>query len=86
MRLDTYLKRVGLIKQRSLAKKLCEQGEIDLNGRSAKAGKDVVPGDVIQIRGLWQTIEIQVTDLPQRNYKYKDGQAFYKVLKIFRDV
>ncbi|MGQ9809717.1 MAG: S4 domain-containing protein, partial [bacterium] len=32
LRLDTYLKRVGLIKQRLLAKKLCEQGAIELNG------------------------------------------------------
>lgn len=82
LRLDTYLKRVGLIKQRSLVKKLCEEGSIDLNGRKAKPGKDIGPGDRIQIEGYWRNIEIQVTDLPQRNYKYKEGQVFYRILTI----
>ncbi|MGQ9603366.1 MAG: S4 domain-containing protein [bacterium] len=86
LRLDTYLKRVGLIKQRLLAKKLCEQGAIELNGRPAKAGKDVGKGDIIQIRGLWRNIEIRVVDLPERNYKYKDGQVFYRVLKVIEDM
>lgn len=82
LRLDTYLKRVGLIKQRSLVKKLCEEGSIDLNGRQAKPGKDIGPGDRIQVRGYRRNIEIEVTNLPQRNYKFKDGKEFYKILKI----
>jgi ribosomal 50S subunit-recycling heat shock protein len=44
VRLDVFLKRVGLIKQRSLAKDICDRGLVSMDGRTAKAGKEVGPG------------------------------------------
>jgi ribosomal 50S subunit-recycling heat shock protein len=45
MRLDLYLKHTHLLKRRSSAKALAEEGGILLNGRAAKPGKEVRPGD-----------------------------------------
>ena len=50
MRLDKYLKVSRLIKRRALANEACDSERVKLNGRVAKAGAEVKPGDVIEIR------------------------------------
>jgi ribosomal 50S subunit-recycling heat shock protein len=45
MRLDKFLKVSRIIKRRTLAKEICDQGRVDLNGRTAKASASVTPGD-----------------------------------------
>lgn len=49
MRLDKWLKVSRLIKRRTVAKEVCEAGRVALNGRPAKAGSDVKPGDRLTI-------------------------------------
>lgn len=49
MRLDKFLKVSRLIKRRPLAKSFCDAGRIQLNGRTAKAGSEVKPGDLLEI-------------------------------------
>lgn len=80
MRLDVFLKRVGLCKQRTLAKELCDRGRVRMDGGAAKAGKDVTPGRTLEIELKHEMLKIEVTDLPGRNYRKKDGEAFYRVL------
>ena len=50
MRLDKYLKVSRIIKRRTIANEACDMGRVSLNGREAKAGAEVKPGDVISIR------------------------------------
>lgn len=50
MRLDKYLKVSRLIKRRSVANEACDQGRVTLNGRVAKAGAEVSPGDEITLQ------------------------------------
>lgn len=49
MRLDKYLKVARIIKRRTLAKEVCDQGRVKINGRTAKAGTAVAVGDQIEI-------------------------------------
>lgn len=49
MRLDKYLKVSRLIKRRTVANEACDGGRVTLNGKTAKAGAEVKPGDVIEI-------------------------------------
>lgn len=51
MRLDLYLKNTRLLKRRSSAKALVLDGGVLVNGRPAKPGKDVKPGDVLTFPG-----------------------------------
>ena len=81
MRLDVYLKRVGLCKQRTLAKELCDKGRVRIDGGTAKAGKEVGPGRTLEIELRRETLKIEITDLPGRNYRQKDGEAFYRVIE-----
>ncbi len=49
MRLDKYLKVSRIIKRRTVANEACDGGRVSINGRTAKAGAEVKPGDVIEI-------------------------------------
>ena len=65
MRVDVFLKRARLVKRRSLAKELCDDGAVSLNGRPARAGKNVAVGDRLRIR-LWSRLmEIEVGSIPE---------------------
>ena len=81
MRLDVFLKRVGLCKQRTLAKELCDRGRVSIDGGVAKAGREVSPGRTLEIEFKRETLKVEVTDLPDRNFKRQDGEAFYKVIE-----
>lgn len=81
MRLDVFLKRVGLVKQRTLAKQICDKGGASVDGRTAKAGKTVAPGQIISVDLRDEFLEIEVLDLPSRAYKRNAGETFYKIVK-----
>jgi ribosomal 50S subunit-recycling heat shock protein len=49
MRLDKFLKVSRIIKRRTLAKEVCDGERVSMNGRRAKAGAEVKPGDTITI-------------------------------------
>ena len=50
MRLDKYLKVSRLIKRRTVANEACSGGRVTVNGKTAKAGTNVKPGDEIRIQ------------------------------------
>ena len=81
MRLDVYLKRVGICKQRTLAKELCDGGKVRMDGAMAKAGREVGPGRTLEIELKRETVKIEVTGLPGRNYRKQEGEAFYRVIE-----
>ena len=45
MRLDKFLKVSRLIKRRTVANEACSAGRVLVNGKAAKAGTNVKPGD-----------------------------------------
>ncbi|NLM77924.1 MAG: RNA-binding S4 domain-containing protein [Ruminococcaceae bacterium] len=49
MRLDKYLKVCRVIKRRTVANEMCSAGRVSLNGRPAKPGAEVKPGDILEI-------------------------------------
>jgi len=49
MRLDKYLKVSRLIKRRTVANEICTAGRVQVNGRPAKPGTEIKPGDVLEI-------------------------------------
>lgn len=78
--MDIFLKRARLIKRRSLAKELCEDGAVSVNGRPARAGKNVVVGDRLTVR-LWSRLmELEVESVPERNVSAAESRELYRVL------
>lgn len=81
MRLDVFLKRVGLIKQRTQAKQICDSGRVTVDGGKAKAGKEIGAGRVLGLDLSREYIEINILELPDRNFKRQQGEAFYRVMR-----
>ncbi|MCY7494071.1 RNA-binding S4 domain-containing protein [Bacillus safensis] len=80
MRLDKFLKVSRLIKRRTLAKEVADQGRISINGTRAKASSDVKEGDELQIRFGQKLVTVQVNELKDTTKK-EEAAGMYTVLK-----
>ena len=81
MRLDSFLKTSRLIKKRVLAKELCEQGAVTLNGSRTKPSKEVKGGDQIVIDSWKKRIRIEALDIPRGNVSRGEARELYRVLE-----
>ena len=80
MRLDKFLKVSRLIKRRSVAKDACEGGRVQVNGQLAKPGKDVVPGDHLEITYGNRVLEVRVLETPH-HVRAKCAPTLYEVIR-----
>ncbi len=80
MRLDKFLKVSRLIKRRTTAKEVCDQGRISINGHTAKAGTDVKAGDELVIRFGQKLVTVKVNDVRENARKEEAGQM-YSIVK-----
>ena len=79
MRLDKYLKVSRLIKRRSVANEACGAGRVSLNGKPAKPGAEVRPGDILELGfGEKRIREVLST---QEHAARADAPAMYKQLE-----
>lgn len=80
MRLDKFLKVSRLIKRRTLAKQVADQGRITINGNKAKAGTEVANGDEITIKFGQKLVTIKVNEVQEVVRKH-EADMMYKVIK-----
>ncbi|RBA01774.1 RNA-binding S4 domain-containing protein [Staphylococcus arlettae] len=80
MRLDKYLKVSRLVKRRTLAKEISDQGRITVNSSVAKAGTDVKVDDELVIRFGQKIITIKVTGLSEHATK-ENAKGMFELLK-----
>ncbi|AOT57052.1 RNA-binding S4 domain-containing protein [Weissella soli] len=69
MRLDKYLKVSRLIKRRTIAKEISDQGRIDINGKTAKSSADVKVGDDLTIRFGNKTLVVKIERIVETTKK-----------------
>jgi ribosomal 50S subunit-recycling heat shock protein len=80
MRLDKFLKVSRLIKRRTLAKEVSDQGRITINGQQAKASSTVKEGDELTIRFGQRIVTVKVEKLQETSRK-EDAAEMYSVIK-----
>ena len=76
MRIDKYLKVSRLIKRRTIANEVCEQGRVKINEKIAKPGSEVNVGDVIEIQFGNNTTAIEITRISEHVAK-DDAKEMY---------
>ncbi len=84
MRLDKYLKVSRLIKRRTVAKEIIDQGRVSVNERPAKAGTSIKPGDEIRIMFGQRTLTVRVEQVAETTRK-EDANEMYTLLKEERN-
>ncbi|WP_204501826.1 RNA-binding S4 domain-containing protein [Aquibacillus albus] len=78
MRLDKFLKISRLIKRRTLAKEIADQGRITINGNKAKAASNVSVGDTLTIQFGQKLVTIEIASL-RETVKKDEAATLYKV-------
>lgn len=79
MRLDKFLKVSRLIKRRTVAKEIADQGRISINDKVAKSGTDVHTNDQIEIRFGNKTLTVKVLKLVDTTKK-EEAADMYEVI------
>ncbi|WP_138419995.1 RNA-binding S4 domain-containing protein [Aquibacillus sediminis] len=80
MRLDKFLKVSRLIKRRTLAKEVADQGRITVNGNQAKSSTKIAVGDKLSIQFGQKLLTIQV-DSVKETVKKGEAASLYTILK-----
>ncbi|GEN31285.1 ribosomal 50S subunit-recycling heat shock protein [Cerasibacillus quisquiliarum] len=80
MRLDKFLKLSRIIKRRTLAKEIADQGRVTINGNQAKAASRVVIGDKLSIQFGQKIVTIEVLDIKE-NVKKSEAESMYRVIQ-----
>ena len=81
MRLDDFLSTVGVIKRRTEAKEMCQNGLVELNGHKAKPAHQVLPNDIIRIKGS-SPQAVEILDLPSGSVSKEHRAKYVKDLPI----
>lgn len=76
MRLDKFLKVSRLVKRRTLAKELCDQGRVAVNGRTAKSGTQVAVGDRLTLHFAHKILEVEIQKILESPRKDEASQLY----------
>lgn len=79
MRVDKFLKVSRLIKRRTLAKQVADQGRVDINGKVAKASTEVQEGDEIAVRFGQKVVTVKV-QMIKNTTKKDEADSMYKIV------
>ncbi len=81
MRLDQFLKTTHLVKRRELAKELCDDGCVRINGSPRKPGAEVSQGDVLEFPVYNRMLKVRVLDIPKGNAPKGSQWSFIEILE-----
>lgn len=79
MRIDKFLKVSRLIRRRTLAKEVADQGRVEINGQVAKASSTVKVGDEIAVRFGQKIVTVRV-DMIKNTTKKEEAESMYTIL------
>jgi len=78
MRLDKFLKVSRVIKRRTVANEVADNGRISVNGKIVKPSYDVKVGDIVEIQFGDKISKFEVTSIPK--VQNKDLEESIKLL------
>ncbi len=80
MRLDKYLKVSRIIKRRTIAKEVADNGRIFVNEKIAKSSTKLIVGDIISIHFGNKIVTIKVTEL-QESTKKENAKNMFEIIE-----
>ena len=85
MRLDKFLKVSRLIKRRTVANEVSDQGRVLVSNNQAKPSKEIKPGDTITIEYFSKKLTVKVLDVPERNISVQQAKELYEIIEDTTD-
>lgn len=80
MRLDKFLKVSRLVKRRTLAKEIADQGRVQINGKPGKASSRVQVGDELEIQYGNKRVWVKIEKIVETTKK-QEASSMYTVIK-----
>ncbi len=80
MRVDKFLKVSRVIKRRTLAKEVADNGRVSVNGKIAKSSTKLEVGDVVAIQFGNKLVEIKVKEIVDSTKK-ENAQNMFEILQ-----
>ncbi len=80
MRLDKFLKVSRLIKRRTVANEVSDQGRVLVNDMPAKPSKQLKVGDIIKIEHTKKDVTVRVVKIPEGNISVQQAPDLYEEL------
>lgn len=78
MRIDKFLKVSRLTKRRETAKELCDDGDVSINGKTAKAMSEVAAGDTLILIMGRHKISAKVISI--REFAKKEATKMFEII------
>lgn len=85
MRLDKFLKISRIIKRRTIAKEIADQGRVTVNGKQAKSSTKVAIGDIVVIVFGNKTLTIKVKGLRETTKKGEADSLFELISEEYKE-
>ncbi len=80
MRLDQFLKESRIIKRRTLAKQMCDEGFVFVNGKQAKPSYEVKIGNEIEIYFKQKKVKYAVLGIPNKGTRKNIASNYYTLI------
>ncbi len=85
MRLDKFLKVSRIIKRRTVAKSIADQGRILINGKQAKSSSTVKSGDVLTIEFGNKTEKVKINEIVETTKKAEAEKMYTIIDESFKE-
>jgi len=81
LRLDKFLKVSRLIKRRTVANTVCNQGRVFVNKNVAKPSTTVKEDDFITIEYANKTVVVKILEVPAGNVSIQESKNLYELVE-----
>lgn len=85
MRVDLYLKLMGITKTRMAAKRLCDAGKILVKGRIVKPSSEISAEDTIDLFLPQKEMKLKVLEIPSVKSVAKQDRSQFMSLEIVKE-
>lgn len=84
MRIDKYLKVSRIVKRRSVAKEISDNGRVEINNKIVKSSSTVAVNDIIKIHFGNKEVTVKVKEL-LNSTKKEDANLMYELINEDRN-
>jgi ribosomal 50S subunit-recycling heat shock protein len=84
LRLDKFLKVSRLVKRRTVAKEVADSARVMINGRQAKPGSEVVPGDTLDLNFGRRVLQVKILEIRESASTQQARDMYQVVSEVVR--
>ena len=85
MRIDLFLKLMGITKTRMAAKRLCDGGKVRTKSLSLKPSQEILVGDLLEVSLPQREIQLQILQIPKGKSIARTDRPQYVSVEVLRE-